>query len=110
MTERFSNRQSLMDAATVLAARRAIDKEIAQLVADPFDQAAAARLHDAVGENAERAQEALERLVSVSELREPWEPDDSAAHIDSGTDSGDEVAPPSLNPYRADASREEPKP
>lgn len=84
MTERFSNRQSLMDAATVLAARRAIDRELAHLIADPFDRDAAKRLNDVVGANADRAQEALERLVHVTELREPWEPgglaDAEAAH------------------------------
>ncbi|TDE12589.1 hypothetical protein [Jiangella asiatica] len=72
MEQRFSNRQSLMDAATVLAARRAIDRELAHLIADPFDREAAKRLHEAVGANADRAQEALERLFQVTELREPW--------------------------------------
>lgn len=92
MAEPFSNRQSLMDAATVLAARRAIDREIAQLIADPFDRAAAKRLQEAVGANAERAQEALERLVLVTRLREPWAPEALSA---------DEAQP-------ADEAREEP--
>ncbi len=108
MTERFSNRQSLMDAATVLAARRAIDRELAQLVADPFDRDAAKRLHDAVGANADRAQEALERLVHVTELREPWE--FGAVGSDPGAGSDGEMAPPSSSPHRHDATHEEPAP
>lgn len=105
MTERFSHRQSLMDAATVLAARRAIDRELAHLIADPFDRDAAKRLHDAVGANADRAQEALERLVHVTELREPWE-----LGTDPGAGSDGEVAPPSSSPHRYDATHEEPAP
>ncbi|WP_053203700.1 hypothetical protein [Jiangella muralis] len=108
MDERFSNRQSLMDAATVLAARRAIDRELAHLIADPFDRDAAKRLHDAVGANADRAQEALERLVHVTELREPWEP--GAVGTGSGAGSDGEVAPPSSSPHRYDTTHEEPAP
>ena len=107
MTERFSNRQSLMDAATVLAARRAIDRELAHLIADPFDRDAAKRLNDVVGANAGRAQEALERLVHVTELREPWEP--GAAGTGSGAGPNGEVAPPAPGPLRYDAT-EEPAP
>ncbi|PSL01374.1 hypothetical protein CLV30_114104 [Haloactinopolyspora alba] len=74
MPEPFSNRQSLVDAATVLAARRAIDREIAHLVADPFDRDAAERLQDAVGANAERAQRALDRLEHLSGQDDAWTP------------------------------------
>lgn len=106
MAERFSNRQSLMDAATVLAARRAIDRELAHLIADPFDRDAAKRLHDAVGANADRAQEALERLVHVADLHEPWEP--GVLGLDPGAGSDGEVAPPSSSPHRYDATYGEP--
>lgn len=108
MTERFSNRQSLMDAATVLAARRAIDRELAHLIADPFDRDAAKRLHDAVGANADRAQEALERLTHVTELREPWEPSSVATSPGAGSDG--EVAPPFPGSHRYDATHEESAP
>ena len=110
MAERFSNRQSLVDAATVLAARRAIDKEIALLVADPFDQQAANRLRLAVDANAERAREALGRLAHVSRMCDPWAPE-ALLNTDSGTGSDDEVAPPIPSPYRTPTrSRDEPTP
>ncbi len=108
MAELFSNRQSLLDAATVLAARRAIDREIAHLVADPFDRDAAERLRDVVGANADRAQEALERLVRVSRVHDSWA-SDVASTISAGTGSADEVAP-RPSPYRLDPSDEEPTP
>jgi hypothetical protein len=108
MAEPFSNRQSLLDAATVLAARRAIDREIANLVADPFDREAAQRLQEAVGANADRALEALERLVHVTELREPWAPE-TALDSRPGAGSESRVAPPMPSPHRID-SDEEPTP
>lgn len=108
MAEPFSNRQSLLDAATVLAARRAIDAEIANLVADPFDREAAQRLQEAVGANADRALEALERLVHVTELRDPWAPE-AAPDPRPGAGSESRVAPPMPGPHRTD-SDEEPTP
>ena len=105
MAEPFSNRDSLMDAATVLAARRAIDREIAHLVADPFDRQAADRLHHAVSAHADRAQEALERLVRLSRWPDPSDPQEvQAAHCTSAG-SADSAAP--LNPRRTDIGLEE---
>lgn len=101
MAEHFSNRQSLVDAATVLAARRAIDKEIAHLVADPFDLEAADRLQHVVGDNAARARAALRRLNrTAAETREPWALD-AAPDMSSGTGPDDEVAPLRPGPYRS---------
>lgn len=101
MAEHFSNRQSLMDAATVLAARRAIDKEIAHLVADPFDMDAADRLKTAVGDNAARARAALRRLRrTAAEVRDPWVPG-PAPTTSPGTGPDDEVAPLRPGPYRS---------
>lgn len=106
MAKHFSNRQSLMDAATVLAARRAIDKEIAHLVADPFDMEAADRLQHAVGDNAARARAALDRLnETATDLREPWTPD-APSGTSPGTGPGDEVAPLRPGPYRSNSGEE----
>lgn len=108
MAEHFSNRDSLMDAATVLAARRAIDREIAHLVADPFDRQAADRLQHAVSAHADRAQEALERLVRLSRWPNPSDPPEVQAVQSTDIAPADVTAP--LNPRRTDTGLEEQQP